>query len=302
MALPQTIHAPVSGQSAPIGVFDSGLGGLSILSAIHALLPNESLHFCADSRYAPYGEREVDFIVERAFSLSAWLIEQNAKVLVVACNTATTRAIEALRAHIAVPVVGVEPGIKPAAALSAARVVGVLATANTLHSKRFQQLLALHGNDCQFILQPGYGLVAAIERGDTDSPELCALLERYLAPMLAAGADTLVLGCTHYSFIAAAILKAAGTQMQLIDTATAIARQVERVLDSNGSRAPADATPRLCFYSTGDGKLQQRLLHTLLDLHAQVECVTIQSERSCTDEGSEIPVAFSSHINENNSY
>ncbi|CCD29538.1 Glutamate racemase [Candidatus Glomeribacter gigasporarum BEG34] len=277
--------------SAPIGIFDSGLGGLSILSAIRALLPDESLYFCADSRYAPYGEREVEFIVQRAFALSAWLLEQSAKALVVACNTATAQVIEALRARFAVPVVGVEPGIKPAAALSVSRVAGVLATASTLHSQRFRQLLAAHGRDCQFILQPGYGLVEAIERGDLDSPGLLKLLERYLTPMLAAGADTLALGCTHYSFLTAVILKISGKQMQLIDTATAVARQVARVLDMHNRRAPANATPRLCFYSTGDGQPQQRLLPALLGIHAQVECVRIPNIPSHTDAVFTKPVA-----------
>jgi glutamate racemase len=265
-----------SRQSAPIGVFDSGLGGLSVLSAIRALLPDESFLFCADSRYAPYGEQDVGFIVERAFALSAWLIEQNTKALVVACNTATAQVIGALRARFSVPVVGVEPGIKPAAALSVSRIAGVLATASTLRSKRFQQLLALHGAGCQFILQAGYGLVEAIERGDTDSPELLALLERYLMPLLDAGADTLVLGCTHYSFIAAAIHRLTKGKIQLVDTAAAVARQVERVLDIHGVRAPAGAAPCHRFYSTGHSHPQRRLFHTLFGMDVTVECVTIQ--------------------------
>jgi glutamate racemase len=222
---------------APVGVFDSGLGGLSVLRAIRAALPHEPLLYLADSRYAPYGPRDDDFIADRALAIGTWLVERGAKALVVACNTATAQSAQLLRERLDVPIVGVEPGIKPAALASKTRVAGVLATASTLNSARFAALLARHGRDCRFICQPGHGLVDAIEAGDTESPALRALLARYLSPMLAQCADTLVLGCTHYPFLSDMLREIAGERLHVIDTSIAIARQLERLLDAHALRA-----------------------------------------------------------------
>jgi len=257
-SLPGLPHA-----DAPVGIFDSGLGGMSVLRAIHALLPHEALLYVADSRYAPYGERDDAYVIARALALGEWLCAQGAKALVVACNTATVQTIQLLRTHLAprgIAVVGVEPGIKPAALSSPRRVAGVLATASTLHSARFQALLAQHGGDCRFVCVAGNGLVEAIEQGDTGSPQLLALLESYLAQILAAGADTLVLGCTHYPFLAEAIGRLAGERLTLIDTGAAIARQLRRQLAAQGLLAQAPgggAHVRLC--STGDPAALRRL-------------------------------------------
>lgn len=272
-------------RAAPVGVFDSGLGGLSVLAAIRARLPDEALLFCADSRHAPYGGRDDAFVADRSLAVCQWLLGQGAKALVVACNTATAQVIETLRARFAVPVVGVEPGIKVAAAASAARVAGVLATAGTLRSARFRQLLAAHAGDCRFVLQAGHGLVDAIERGDTGSPELLTLLAQHLAPILAAGADTLVLGSTHYPLLGDAIRRVAGAQLTLIDTGMAVARQLERLLDAAGMRAPAAAAPSLRFCSTGDGTAQRTMLRTLLGIDAAVvETVAIPSAGAGADD------------------
>lgn len=252
IAVPSDASLPLPSAAAPIGIFDSGLGGLSVARAIRAALPHETLIYCADSRHAPYGPRSDAFIVARSLAVGQWLRAQGAKALVVACNTATAHAITALRDTFAVPpglpVIGVEPGIKPAAAQSARRVVGVLATAATLRSHRFQRLLAAHGGDCRFICQAGHGLVEHIERGDTASPAVFALLRQYLIPMLDAGADTLVLGCTHYPFLAPAIRGLAGDRLTLIDTGEAIARQLVRQLDTHHRRQTlaGDGTIRLC--------------------------------------------------------
>ncbi|BET13424.1 glutamate racemase [Pandoraea sputorum] len=226
--------------NAPIGVFDSGLGGLSVLQAIRALLPHESLIYVADSRYAPYGERPDAFIQQRSLAIGRWLREHGAKAFVVACNTATAHGVAALRADDAWPVVGVEPGIKPAAATSRSGVIGVLATAATLRSARFADLLARHTAQGQrFLCQPGHGLVERIEAGDVDSPAVMALLDKYIAPMIAEGADTLVLGCTHYPFLIPAIQRHFGTALTLIDTGAAIARQLQRRLEETDLAAPA---------------------------------------------------------------
>lgn len=185
---------------APVGVFDSGLGGLSVLRAIRAELPAESLLYLADSRHAPYGEKPPEFIAGRTLRVCEWLVGQGCKALVIACNTATAQAVHLLREQLAVPVIGVEPGLKPAVATSRSRVVGVLATESTLRSDKFARLLGNVSGDCRVLCQPGYGLVPLIERGDTHSPAVLELLRAYLLPMLEAGADTLVLGCTHYPF------------------------------------------------------------------------------------------------------
>jgi glutamate racemase len=266
---------------APIGVFDSGLGGLSVLRALRAQVPDEAIIYVADSLYAPYGERDDDFIADRTLAICEWLVKQGAKVLVVACNTATAQSIALVRERLPIPLVGVEPGIKPAALQSKSRVAGVLATQVTLRSARFQTLLERYASDCRFLCQPGHGLVQAIERCDIGSAELRALLDSYLQPMLDAGADTLVLGCTHYPFLDAAIRDIVGDRMTLIDTSVAIARQVERVLDQNGLRAAPGVKvdlPRFC--STSDGAHLQQLAAELLHLDTAVERVVIPSRRT----------------------
>ncbi|WP_207000611.1 glutamate racemase [Trinickia mobilis] len=271
---------------APVGIFDSGLGGLSVLRAVRAQLPDEALIYVADSAYAPYGQRDDDFIADRTLAIGEWLVSQGAKALVVACNTATAQAISLVRERLAIPLVGVEPGIKPAALQSKARVAGVLATQVTLRSARFLALQERHAGDCRFLCQPGHGLVEAIERCDVDSAEVRALLKRYLDPMLDAGADTLVLGCTHYPFFDRVIRDIVGDRLMLIDTSVAIARQLERVLDANGLRAAAaeaattPALPRFC--STGDGEHLRQLASTLLGFDAPVERVHVPSRRTAS--------------------
>ncbi len=270
--------------SASVGIFDSGLGGLSVLRAVRAVLPHERLIYIADSLHAPYGKKDDDFIDDRTTAICRWLVAQGAKVLVVACNTATAQSIALVRETLAIPIVGVEPGVKPAAAVSKSRVVGVLATQVTLRSARFWSLLERYAGDCRFMLQTGHGLVQAVERCDTSSPELMALLESYLVPMLDAGADTLVLGCTHYPFLDRAIRDIAGERLQIVDTSVAIARQLDRLLDADRLKndAPADPMPRFC--STADGKSQRQLAASLLHLDATVEHVHIPSRRTSVAE------------------
>ncbi|KWO86299.1 glutamate racemase [Burkholderia ubonensis] len=284
MSTPSVIAATAAA-GAPVGVFDSGLGGLSVLRAVRAQLPDESFVYVADSRNAPYGPRDEAFITERTLAIGEWLAREGAKALVVACNTATAQSIAAIRARLAIPLVGVEPGIKPAAALSASGIAGVLATQSTLASARFQALLDRYGAGRRFICQPGHGLVEAVERGDTNSPALRALLDGYLQPMLDAGADTLVLGCTHYPFFTETIRDLVGNRLTIVDTSDAIARQLARVLDERGLRAPAGtraAPPRFC--STSDGRQLRALASTLLGLDAPVESVAISSPNAhaCT--------------------
>ncbi|CAH0446266.1 glutamate racemase [Ralstonia syzygii] len=249
---------------APVGVFDSGLGGLSVLRAIRAELPAESLLYLADSRHAPYGEKSPQFIAERTLRVCGWLVGQGCKALVIACNTATAQAVHLLREQLAVPVIGVEPGLKPAVATSQSRVVGVLATESTLRSDKFARLLGNVSEDCRVLCQPGYGLVPLIERGDTHSPAVRELLQAYLQPMLEAGADTLVLGCTHYPFLQDAIREIAGDRLTLIDTGHAVARHLGRTLAATQLQATsAAASPR--FLSTADVLPLQAMVAALLD-------------------------------------
>lgn len=248
---------------APVGVFDSGLGGLSVLRAIRAELPAESLLYLADSRHAPYGKKPPEFIAGRTLRVCEWLVGQGCKALVIACNTATAQAVHLLREQLAVPVIGVEPGLKPAVATSRSRVVGVLATESTLRSDKFARLLGNVSGDCRVLCQPGYGLVPLIERGDTHSPAVLELLRAYLLPMLEAGADTLVLGCTHYPFLQDAIREIAGDRLTLIDTGHAVARHLGRTLAAAHLQATgAAASPR--FLSTADVLPLQAMVAALL--------------------------------------
>ena len=243
-AVPASVSAP---GNAPIGVFDSGVGGLSVLRHIRAQLPHEHLLYVADAGYAPYGDKPEDMVAQRSLSIAAFLIARGAKALVVACNTATVGAIKALRAaYPDMPIVGVEPGLKPAAAASASGKVGVLATFVTLHGAKFlalrEQVSAATG--VEFLLQPCVGLVDQIELGDLGSGEIESLLIRYITPLLADGADTLVLGCTHYplvrSTIEHVIAGATDRAVALVDTGDAVARQLARLLTQAGLLASAD--------------------------------------------------------------
>jgi len=263
--------------AAPVGIFDSGLGGLSVLRAIHAQLPNEALLYIADSRYAPYGERDSEFIAARTLAIAQWAISQGIKALVVACNTATAQSIVLARERLAIPLIGVEPGIKPAALQSKTRIAGVLATQATLRSARFQALCERYAADCRFLCQPGHGLVEAIEQGDTSSAAVRGLLENYLKPMLDAGVDTLVLGCTHYPFLDAAIREITGNRLTLIDTSIAIASQLERVLNTAASLAQTPPAIPLRLCSTGQGLHLHRMAQALLDIDVTVEQIDIPS-------------------------
>jgi glutamate racemase len=244
--------APVPAATEPrVGVFDSGIGGLSVLRELRRALPGHGLHYVADSGHAPYGERNANHVIERSMRVAAHLVEHGAQAIVVACNTATAVAVTRLRAAWPqLPIVGVEPGIKPALALSRNGRVGVMATAATLSSEKFQRLLAAHGAGRQIHLRACTGLAAAIERGELDAPELASLIETHCRPLRDAGVDTVVLGCTHYPFVEAAIQQALGPQVQIVDTAAAVARHAASLLtapDGSGS-----AEPTVLVETTGD--------------------------------------------------
>lgn len=214
-----------------LGVFDSGLGGLSVLSALHDTLPANPKLYVADSAHAPYGERSDAFVTERTLKIGEHLVDAGAGLIVVACNTATAVAVAALRERWpGVPVVGVEPAIKPAVKASPTGRIGVMATPMTLRSQKFERLVEAHGAQATIIRQPCPGLAGQIERGDLDSPELRDMIDGFCEPLRAARVDTVVLGCTHYPFVSRHIQAAMGPQVRLIDTAWPVARQAARLL------------------------------------------------------------------------
>ena len=269
--------------TAPIGIFDSGIGGLSVLRHVRTLLPNEELLYFADSGFAPYGEKPESVIVERALGIAAFLLRFNIKAMVVACNTATAAAIAALRERYPdLQVVGVEPGLKPAAALTRSGVVGVLATAGTLASDKFQklqqQISAATG--VTFIPQACNGLADQIEKGELQSRDTAALVQRYVAPLLAQKADTLVLGCTHYPFVEPLIASATvESPVYLVDTGEPVARQLERLLSQHGLlRTDASPQGELSVYTTGSRTALVTAFRVLLDLNPAVNEVAGQMD------------------------
>lgn len=224
-----TIATPTS--ASPIGVFDSGVGGISVLKHIHTLLPNEDLIYVADSKFAPYGNKTPEFILERVLWIADFLIAKGVKSLVVACNTATAATVDLLRQTYHLPIIGMEPAVKPAATASKTGVIGVLATSGTLKSAQFAALLEHYGQQVEVVTQACHGLVECVERGELDSTATQDLLASYVQPLIAAGADTIVLGCTHYPFVRPLIENLVGDDVVLIDTGAAVAKELKRRLE-----------------------------------------------------------------------
>ncbi len=214
-----------------IGLFDSGVGGISVMKEVRRLLPAEDLAYFADSAYCPYGGRLLEFIRERAFVISDFLLSRGVKLIVIASNTTSIAALDVVRERINVPVVGIEPAVKPAVSATRNGKVGVLATEVTLSGGRFNALVERYGNGVEVFTQPCPGLVELVESGRWERPEAGPLLCRYLEPMLARGVDTIVLGCTHYPFLRFLVEEIAGPEIKIIDTGEAVARQVVRVLE-----------------------------------------------------------------------
>lgn len=258
-----TSPSPPTPRAVRVGVFDSGVGGLSVLRAIRTALPGADLLYVADAGHAPYGDRSEAYVLERSVRIADFLIAEGCDVIVVACNTATAAAVAALRArHPHLPLVGVEPGIKPALATSPTHRVGVLATTRTLASEKFRKLAETHAASGQLILQPCPGFADAVERAADDEAGLAACVERYAAPLRAANVDTVVLGCTHYAF-AMDLLAAALPGVRIVDTADAVARQTAR-LATGSAAAHVDASPSTHgttrLWTTGDAQGLRRFL------------------------------------------
>lgn len=256
--------------SRPIGIFDSGLGGLSVLQHIEQLLPQENLVYVADSGFAPYGCQDNQFVEQRSRIITEHLLALGAKAIVIACNTATASIIEAFRAEYGIPFIGVEPGIKPAIQLSRNGNVGVMATTATLSSNRYEALSRRFGHSVNVYNQACPGLADQVEAGQLDAPETLALLDKYLQPLLAKQIDTIVLGCTHYSFLTPLIRRMAGDAITLVDTSRAIAEQLARVLH-NESLEKRTKVKSVAYYTTGSIPDTRKAIKRLLGLGVQVK-------------------------------
>lgn len=259
-------------RGAPVGIFDSGVGGLSVWRELTRALPHESTVYVADQAHLPYGARPAEEIRGFAEAITARLLHLGCKAIVVACNTASAAALKALRErHPDVAFVGMEPAIKPAALHSKSKVVGVMATTGTLQGRMFALAVERFAAGVTLVNQPCAGLVERIEAGELDTAATEALLRELLAPMLKAGADTLVLACTHYPFVQPLIQRIAGGGVHVIDPAPAVTRQLARLLDARGLHAPPGAAPSHRFMTSGQPAALQRALRALVGIEAGVE-------------------------------
>ncbi|MDK2773087.1 MAG: glutamate racemase [Flavobacterium sp.] len=242
-----------------IGLFDSGVGGTSIWREINTLLPNENTLYLADSRNAPYGLKTKEEIIALSFKNTEFLLEQNAKLIVVACNTATTNAIKELRAKYDVPFIGIEPAIKPAANSTKTHTIGILATKGTLNSDLFHEKVKNYTN-IKIIEQIGHGLVQLIENGDIESAEMMELLETYLKPMVAQNIDYLVLGCSHYPYLVPQIKKIIPSSIKIIDSGEAVAKQTKKILELNGIANTSQEKGKNVFYTNNEPSILENIL------------------------------------------
>jgi glutamate racemase len=255
----------------PIGVFDSGVGGLSVLRAIRQELPAENVIYVADSGNAPYGDRPREFIEQRSIAIVEFLCDRGVKAVVVACNTATGVAVRSLRSRFTFPIVAMEPAVKPAVTTTRTGIVGVLATTRTLSSANFLKLVDEHGARAQMLIQPCPGLVEQVERGELEGAKTRTLLAGYVQPLLAKGADTLVLGCTHYAFLRSLIQDIAGANVSLIDPAAPVARELKRRLDAAGLLADAHGAGTEAFWASGPADVAERVIRQLWSADATVQ-------------------------------
>lgn len=243
----------------PIGLFDSGIGGTTIWKSVHQLLPNENTLFIGDSSNAPYGQKSKETIVALSKKNVDWLLEHNAKIIIVACNTATTNAITELRNSYDIPIIGIEPAIKPAALNTKTHKVGVLATQGTLKSIKYSEAQTLYP-DIKFINQIGYKIVQLMEDGELYSPEMEDLLHTYLDPMIAEGIDYLVLGCTHYPYLLPILAKFVPEHIKIIDSGEAVANRTFKILSDN-QLLKTDGIPGQCeFYTNKDETILQSFI------------------------------------------
>ncbi|GAB5565469.1 MAG: glutamate racemase [Winogradskyella sp.] len=235
----------------PIGIFDSGIGGTSIFKEIHALLPNENCIYLADSKNAPYGNKSKEHIIKLSIKNTEFLLKKECKLIVVACNTATTNSITYLRQHFHLPFIGIEPAIKPAALKTKTKAVGILATKGTLSSQLFHKTTDLFANGIKVIEQVGEGIVPLIENGQLETKEMYHLLESYINPMLEENIDYLVLGCTHYPYLIPILKKMLPEHISIIDSGLAVAKQTQSILAKNNLLNTSKDEPKISLHSNG---------------------------------------------------
>ena len=243
-----------------IGVFDSGIGGLSVLKEVKNQLPEHNFIYIADSAFTPYGEKTTEQIIERSVLITQELIIKGAQVIVVACNTATALAVDHLREKFSVPIVAMEPAVKPGVKKSVNKKVGILATTMTLASRRYMDLLERFATDTQVIEQPCPGLVEQVEAMEIDTDKTSQLLYQYISPLVEKGIDTIVLGCTHYPFLKQKILEVTGEEIEIIDTAKAVTEELKRKIETSG--IPAKGRSEYKFMTTGNLLLYKNQLQT----------------------------------------
>ena len=253
-------------------MFDSGVGGLSVFRAIRDELPSEDLIYVGDSGFAPYGDRSHAFVQQRAAVITEYLIREGSKAVVIACNTATGIAVDLLRSRFPeIPIVAVEPAVKPAAARTKTGVVGVLATSGTLSSPNVTRLLNKYGVDVEILTQAGVGLVEQVEKGELAGERTRALVQKLVRPMIEKRVDVLVLGCTHYPFLRSQIQEAAGPGVEIIDPATAVARELRRRLETAGLLAESRQRATERFLTTGSPAEVSPIMSQLLGKPVEVE-------------------------------
>jgi glutamate racemase len=258
----------------PIGVFDSGVGGLSVLRAMREQLPNEAVIYFGDQGHVPYAPRTMEQIQSFSEGITKFLLNQNAKLIVVACNTASAAALKYLRAKFPdMSFVGMEPAIKPAAEYTATGVVGVLATPATFQGALYASVVERFGAGVELLQSTCPGLVQQIEAGDLAGVSTRKILEEALIPMLERNIDTVVLGCTHYPFVIPLIEEIAGDKVRVIDPAPSVARQVKRLLEAQGMLNPSEARGDIRFFTSGDAPAMQFMLPTLLGEDGTVKSV-----------------------------
>jgi glutamate racemase len=264
----------------PIGIFDSGIGGLTVLRHIREQLPCESVIYVADRGHLPYGNKTDEFIQSRAIAISEFLLSQQVKAVVVACNTATAAAVHTLRERFNLPIIGMEPGVKPAIEQSRKGIIGILATEGTLGSGKFKILLERHANGSDVFIKPCHGWVEHIETGDQSESLTRAIIEEAVAPLLAKGVDTLVLGCTHYPFLAENIREAVGDEVLIIDTGMAVATHLRRRLFENDLLCDSSSPPEVSFRCSGPQEEMRELLARFWDSGAKLMMLPDQANLS----------------------
>lgn len=259
MFIVKGMHTP----QAPIGIFDSGVGGLTVWKELVTLMPGEDTVYLADSAHAPYGEKPREAIMARSAACTEQLLDFGAKMVVVACNTATTNAIRMLRERYPIPFIGIEPAIKPAALQSATGIIGVLATRGTLASDLFAKTSRNFASEIRILEREGEDLVQRIEQGGLDSAELRDKLEAMVGPMVADGMDHLVLGCTHYPLLTPILKELLPPHVQLVDCGLPVARQAQSVLEREGLLRPSGHSGQHRFLTNGNPAIMDQMLRRL---------------------------------------